>query len=98
MHANVQLRFNLALGENAPYYRLKESYRDVRGNVHSLIVLNIGFEPSLKPVQVKRIVRVLTERFANRNTPFLFREKLDGLTELEQGFAETYWNRMVSEG
>lgn len=51
MHANVQIHFNPALGEDAPYYRLKESYRDVRGNVHSLIVLSIGFEPLLKPVQ-----------------------------------------------
>lgn len=98
MHANVQLRFNPALGEDAPYYRLKESYRDVRGNVHSLIVLNIGFEPSLKPVQVRRIAHALTERFANRNTPSLFKENLGGLTELEHGFAETYWNRMLSEG
>lgn len=98
MHANVQLRFNPALGEDAPYYRLKESYRDVRGNVHSLIVLNIGFEPSLKPVQVRRIAHALTERFANRNTPSLFKENLGGLTEQEHGFAETYWNRMLSEG
>lgn len=47
MHVNVQIRHNAQTGEKAPYYRLKESYRDVRGHVHSLIVLNIGFEPSL---------------------------------------------------
>ena len=47
MHANVQTRFNPATGEKALYYRLKESYRDVAGHVHSLILLNIGFEPSL---------------------------------------------------
>ena len=44
MHVNVQLGNNPPTGDSAPYYRLKESYRDVRGNVHSLIVLNIGFE------------------------------------------------------
>ena len=44
MHVNVQLRNNPQTGDRVPYYRLKESYRDVRGNVHSLIVLNIGFE------------------------------------------------------
>ena len=38
MHVNVQLRNNPQTGDRAPYYRLKESYRDVRGNVHSLIV------------------------------------------------------------
>ncbi|MBW4749638.1 hypothetical protein [Prevotella melaninogenica] len=45
MHANVQTRFNPATGDMAPYYRIKESYRDVQGHVHSLILLNIGFEP-----------------------------------------------------
>ena len=43
MHVNVQIRHNAQIGEKAPYYRLKESYRDVRGHVHSLIVLNIEF-------------------------------------------------------
>ena len=51
MHANVQTRFNPAIGEKAPYYRLKESYRDVRGNVHSLILLNVGFDPSIDALQ-----------------------------------------------
>ena len=48
MHVNVQLRTNPQTGDRVPYYRLKESYRDVRGNVHSLIVLNNGFEPNRK--------------------------------------------------
>lgn len=48
MHANVQWRHNPATGEEAPYYRLKESYRDVCGTVHSLVVLNIGFEPATR--------------------------------------------------
>ncbi|MDL2297146.1 hypothetical protein LJC37_04240, partial [Bacteroidales bacterium OttesenSCG-928-E04] len=30
MHVNVQLRFNPATAQDAPYYRLKESYHDVR--------------------------------------------------------------------
>lgn len=98
MHVNVQLRFNPATEQEAPYYRLKESYRDVRGNVHSFIVLNIGFEPSLKPLQVKHIARALTLRFQNRNNASLFPENLDGLSLEERLFAERYWQRMVTEG
>ena len=60
MHVNVQTRYNSAIGKEAPYFRFKESYRDVRGNVHSLIVLNIGFEPEMKPIQIKRISAALT--------------------------------------
>lgn len=68
MHANVQTRFNLVTGNKAPYYRLKESYRDVAGHVHLLILLNIGFEPSFTAGYVRKIAFVLTERFKNRDT------------------------------
>lgn len=98
MHVNVQLRFNPATGKQSPYYRLKESYRDVRNNVHSLIVLNIGFEPSLLPIQVKRIALVLTDRFNHRNVPSLFPDKLTGLSQEECIYAEKYWQRMLDEG
>ena len=48
------------MGKEALYYRLKESYRDVRGNVHSLIVLNVGFVPQLDALQMHRIAYALT--------------------------------------
>ncbi|EFL46411.1 transposase, IS4 family [Prevotella disiens FB035-09AN] len=98
MHANVQTRFNPATGEKALYYRLKESYRDVAGHVHSLILLNIGFDPSLTALQVRRIALALTERFKNRGTNSLFCKHLEGLTELEQAKADEWWQRMKEEG
>lgn len=98
MHANVQIRLNPAIGEKAPYYRLKESFRDVCGRVHSLIILNIGFEPSLKACQVHKIARALTERFNHRHQQSLFCDKLDGLTLEEQQKADEWWDRMIAEG
>ena len=98
MHANVQTRFNPAIDEKAPYYRLKESYRDVRGNVHSLILLNVGFDPTINALQAKKIARALTNRFENRHTKALFSERLNGLTEHEQAKADEWWNRMIQEG
>ena len=68
MHANEQTRFNPVTGNKAPYYRLKESYRDMAGHVHLLILLNIGFEPSFTAGYVRKIAFVLTERFKNRDT------------------------------
>ncbi|MFT4072835.1 MAG: hypothetical protein QM654_13050 [Dysgonamonadaceae bacterium] len=93
MHVNIQLRFNPGTRQEAPYYRQKESYRDVRGHVHSLIILNIGFEPSLKPLQVKQ-----TFRFQNPNNKFLFLENQDGLTLEERLFAEKYGQGMIDQG
>lgn len=77
MHVNVQTRFNAALGREVPYYRFKESYRD---NVHSIIILNVGFEPEFLPKQMFRIANALTDRFKNRTTKSLIvaqQEKLD---------------------
>lgn len=98
MHVNVQIRHNAQIGEKAPYYRLKESYRDVRGHVHSLIVLNIGFEPSLTVKNVQRIAVALTERFKKRNEGNLFTENYENLNELELAKADEYWKRMRDEG
>ena len=72
MHAISTLRYDAASGKEVPYYRLKESYRDVHGHVHSLILLNIGFEPTLTPRQVHRIAEFPSDRFENRDTLSLF--------------------------
>ncbi len=99
MHVNVQTRFNAALGQEAPYYRFKESYRDIRGNVHSIIVLNVGFEPELLPKQMFKIAHVLTDRFKHRHTSSLFPTTLlEQLSELERRKCEEYWQRMINEG
>ena len=59
-----------------PTTRLKESYRDVHGHVHSLILLNIGFEPTLHTPPVHRIAEFLSDRFENRDTLSLFNPKM----------------------
>ncbi len=99
MHVNVQLRNNPQTGDRAPYYRLKESYRDVHGNAHSLIVLNIGFESNLSPASMRRIAVALTERFKNRSEQQLFPLKeMENLNDTERVKAEEYWTRMQEGG
>ena len=84
---NIQHRFNAALGREAPYYRLKESYRDVRGRVHSLILLNVGFEPELDALEMRRIAKALTARFERRRECPIFGENLSCLTDKERAAA-----------
>ena len=98
MHVNVQIRHNAQTDEKAPYYRLKESYRNVHGHVHSLIVLNIGFKPNLTVKNVQRIALALTERFKKRNDENLFTENYENLNKLELAKADEYWKRMRDEG
>lgn len=98
MHINVQTRFNPNTGSDAPYYRVKESYRDVHGNVHSLIVLNIGFEPDIDPRQMRRIAEILTKRHEMGSENTLFSSVYDELDEGLRPYARKYWKRMVKEG
>ena len=92
VHVNIQHRFNPSLGKEGLYYRLKESYRDVRGNVHSLIVLNVGFVPELDANQMRRIAYALTSRFRNRNSGRIFGDDLEMLTP-SKAFTEASMNR-----
>lgn len=98
MHANVQTRINAKTGEPSLYYRLRESYRDVSGKVHSLVLLNIGFDEEVRPASVHKIARALTERLRPRHQKPLFPGLPDGLTGLERRKADEYWQRMISEG
>ncbi len=76
---------------------MKESYRDVRGNVHSMIVLNVGFVPELDANQMRRIAYALTDRFKSRHSRRLFGDDLEMLTGLERDYAERFWRRMIDE-
>ena len=70
----------------------------MRGTVHSLIVLNIGFEPALTPRQMHRIAAALTSRFAHRHQKDAFGGPLEGLDPTERGYAERYWRQMITDG
>lgn len=97
MHVNIQHRFNAAKGSEDLYYRLKESYRDVRGVVHSLIVLNIGFEPMFQPNRIRKIASALSVRMKQRGENVLFDTWAENLDEAERIKAEQYWRRMIEE-
>ena len=97
MHVNIQHRFNAPTDSENLYYRLKESYRDVRGHVHSLILPNIGFEPELQANQVRKIAVALSVRVMQRNDMVSFDTWADDLTGMERDKAIQYWERMVKE-
>ena len=84
-------------GIRPPYYKLKESYRDAAGHVHSFILLNIGFEPLLTTVQMRKIAFVLTEHFEKIGTDSLFNKQLEGFTALEQAKAGGWWQQTKEE-
>ena len=60
MHIISQERYNPKKGCVDRYYRIKESYRDVLGKVHSYVLLNIGFLEGFLPGEIGDIARGLT--------------------------------------
>lgn len=69
----------------------------MRGRVHSLIVLNIGFEPELQANQVRKIASALSVRMRSRGQATLFDTWSEGLSDAERAKAVEYWHRMVRE-
>ena len=60
MYFISQARHNPKTGQDDRYYRLKESYRDVLGKMHSYILLNVGFIEGLKNAEIGQVAKGLT--------------------------------------
>ena len=59
MHIISQERYNPKKGCVDRYYRIKESYRDALGKVHSYVLLNVGFLEGFLPSEIGDIARGL---------------------------------------
>lgn len=99
MHFISETRHNPSIQEDDRYYRIKESYRDPAGRVHSRILLNVGFmQPRLRPEQVRDIGRVLNYKMEHRDTHDLFGNVFKDMDSVVVECAEQYWRQMVEQG
>lgn len=99
MHFISETRYNPSIQEDDRYYRIKESYRDSAGRVHSRILLNVGFmQPRLLPEQVRDISRVLNYKMEHRDTHDLFGNVFKDMDSVVVERAEQYWRQMVEQG
>ena len=99
MHLVVQSKYNSAAGKEAFYYRIKESYRNARGNVCVRILLNVGFiDPRPTPEQWRMIIRLLNERMEQRRSgqmASMFPVEAD---EYVRELVEKFWQEMIDNG
>lgn len=99
MHFISETRYNPSIQDDDRYYRIKESYRDAAGRVHSRILLNVGFmHPRLKPEQVRDIGRILNYKMVHRDSPDLFGGAFKDMDSMVVERAEHYWKLMVEQG
>ena len=57
---------NPATGNDEPYYRIKESYRDRLGRVHSLVLLSPGFIKGYSSKELNLTSRALNKLMAHK--------------------------------
>lgn len=60
MYFISDIRFSPEHGRELPYYKIKESFRDVLGRVHTRVLLTPGYLPELNTEEVIQVRRGLT--------------------------------------
>ena len=103
MYFTSVIRFSPEHGRELPYYKIKESFRDVLGRVHTRVMLTPGYLPELSTdeiVQVRRGLTFLMEESAlipgqQRLFPMDPREEY---SEKVRGYIDRFWTEIVGSG
>ncbi len=62
MYFTSVIRYSPEHGRELPYYKIKESFRDVLGHVHTRVMLTPGYLPDLSRDELVLVRRGLTFR------------------------------------
>ncbi|MFI3322142.1 MAG: hypothetical protein R3Y50_06415 [Rikenellaceae bacterium] len=98
MHFISQERYNPQSGNHDKYYRIKESFRDAFGRVHSHVLLNVGFIQGLQPIQIRDIGAGLTFMAANRGCNTLFEDCFPDYDTIVKEHIKKYWDMILEKG
>ena len=92
-------RMNPATGNDEPYYRIKESYRDRLGRVHSLVLLSPGFIKGYSGTELNLTSKALNKLMAHKGeSATLFGDLLAEYPERVSSLAREYWSQMEAKG
>ena len=94
-----QIRHDPETGEDAKYYRLKESYRDATDKSCSRTLLNVGFIHGLNPEEIRDISRGLTYKYEHQGDRDgeLWPDPLSTYSDVVRRKIDEYWVRLVEE-
>lgn len=98
MYFISQARHNPKTGQDDRYYRLKESYRDVLGKVHSYILLNVGFIEGLQNYEIGQVAKGLTYMSEHLNNETLLGKRMALYSSNVQEHIHKYWKLIVDAG
>lgn len=102
MHFISQIRFNPETKCDEKYYRIKETFRDYAGKIHSRILLNVGFVSGLRPEDIRDIgkgLNYLSEHRGEKNAGNdLFGNVFARYSGMVREHIKKYWAMMVEQG
>ena len=98
MYFKFSLRRNPETSKTEGYYRLVESYRNVKGHVYHKTLLNVGFIDNVVDIdQLNQVRRILCNRYEEAlGQPKLFEINPDN-EPIVNKLVEEYWSRLLNE-
>ena len=103
MYFTSVLRHSPEHGKTLPYYKIKESFRDVLGHVHNRVMLTPGYLPDLCTEEIVQIRRGLTY-LMERNSlipgqPQLFdTDPSTDYSEKVRDYIDKFWEQIIENG
>lgn len=103
MYFTSVIRYSPEHGRELRYYKIKESFRDVLGRVHTRVMLTPGYLPDLcgdEIVQVRRGLTYLMEESAlipGQQRIFSVDPRA-GYSEKVRGYIDKFWNEILDSG
>lgn len=103
MYFTSVIRYSPEHGRELPYYKIKESFRDAVGRVHTRLMLTPGYLPELSGDDIPQIRRGLTYKM-EQSEALPGQQRLfdaDPCSECSQkvrGYVEKFWQQMRDNG
>jgi hypothetical protein len=97
MHFDLSVRRCPVTNKPESYFRIKESYRDIAGDVRSRILLVPGFIPELDSNQRKQVAQLLTYWKEHREQASLFAVDVS-YEPIVVEYAHKYWHQIRDKG
>lgn len=99
MHFISELRYNPKTGCDEKYYRIKETFRDHQGRVHSRILLNVGYlAAGLRSEDIRDIGFGLDYMHRHQGEADMYGKAYSRYSETVRTYIEKFWSAMVEQG
>ena len=103
MYFTSVIRFSPDHGRELPYYKIKESFRDVIGRVHTRVMLTPGYLPDLcsdEMVQIRRGLTYLMDQsaFIPGQQTIFNTDPRQNYSEKVCGYIDNFWTQIKDSG